>query len=118
MIKAKEAVAVSWATIREDQAKAKYANVRRLRDKLQRNDGILDKQKIQAALRKRQQKQRMWGMAGKVMIGVSLTVRAVTWEKMPPKPCDRPVCYGQSRLFGPIRGETDHSDMGWPMHTY
>ena len=36
MIKAKEAVAVRWAIIREDQAKAKYANVRRLLDKLER----------------------------------------------------------------------------------
>ena len=35
----------------------------------------------------------------------------------PPKPCDRPVCYGRSHLFGPIRGQTDHSDMGWPMQS-
>ena len=35
----------------------------------------------------------------------------------PPKLCDWPVCYGRSHLFGPIRGETDHSDMGWPIQS-
>ena len=37
--------------------------------------------------------------------------------EMPPKPCDRSVCYGRSHLLGLIRGETDHSDMGWPMQS-
>jgi len=100
MIKAKEAVAVRWAAIREDHAKAHFSNVQRLRDKLIKNGGVLDKHSIQAALGKKQPKQRMWGMAGTVMLGVSLGTPEWTWEEVLVQTTTLPAANHIQRVIG------------------
>ena len=100
MIKAKEAVAVRWAAIREDHAKAHFSNVQRLRDKLIKNGGVLDKHSIQAALGKKQPKQRMWGMAGTVMLGAGLETQEMAWEEVLDQTTTLPAANHIQRAIG------------------
>ena len=73
MDQAKLALDVRWATVREDYAKAQFANIQQAREKLIRNGGALDKRILQAALGKRQPQVRMWGISGQVALGVRIS---------------------------------------------
>ena len=69
---AKEAADVRWAEIRERHAKARYSNIQQLRTRLVQRGGVLDTFAVQAALGKRQPRQRMWGVSGPVALGVGI----------------------------------------------
>jgi len=71
--KARVALDVRRAAVREALTKAQFTNIQQAREKLIRNGGILDKQVLRAALGKRQPRPRMWGLAGQVDLGVRLT---------------------------------------------
>jgi len=72
--KARVALDVRRAAVREAFAKAQYTNIQQAREKLIRNGGTLDKQLLRAALGKRQPRPRMWGVAGQVDLGIRLAV--------------------------------------------
>ena len=72
-VQAKEAIDVRQAAIRERIAKAKYLNVQQLRAPIARG-GTVDLRMVQAALGKRQPRQRIWGVSGPVKLGVSNAV--------------------------------------------
>ena len=67
---AQVAVASRKAAVRESYEKARYNNLQNLRKKQKEANGVLDKRTIQAALGKCQPRQRMWGVSGKVILGV------------------------------------------------
>ena len=68
------AIASRRAAVRESYEKARYNNIQNLRKKRKEANGVLDKRTIQAALGKCQPRQRMWGVSGKVILGVKLAV--------------------------------------------
>ena len=70
------AIAARQAAVRESYAKARYNNLQNLRKKQKEANGVLDKRTIQAALGKCQPRQRMWGVSGKVTLGVKISVTA------------------------------------------
>ena len=74
VVSGKLALDVRWAAVREDYAKAQFANIQQAREKLIRSGGALDKQTLQAALGKRQLRSRMWGISGQVALGVCISV--------------------------------------------
>ena len=63
---------VRQAAIREDYAKARYSNEQNLRRQLIQKGGVLDQHTLQAALGKRQPRQRMWGVSGQAVLGVAV----------------------------------------------
>ena len=67
------AIASRRAAVRESYEKARYSNLQNLRKKRKDATGALDKRTIQAALGKCQPRQRMWGVSGKVVLGVRIT---------------------------------------------
>ena len=67
-------IASRQAAVRESYEKARYYNLQNLRKKRKEANGVLDKRTIQAALGKCQPRQRMWGVSGKVVLGVTLDV--------------------------------------------
>ena len=72
--KAKTALDVRWAAVREDIAKAKYINECRAHDMLIRSGGVLDRRLLDNALGKRQPRPRMWGVAGQIGLGLSFEI--------------------------------------------
>jgi len=68
------AISARQAALRESYDKARYNNLQNLRKKQKEANGVLDKRVIQAALGKCQPKQRMWGVSGKVILGVKITI--------------------------------------------
>jgi hypothetical protein len=70
------AIASRRAAVRESYEKARYSNLQNLRKKRKDATGALDKRTIQAALGKCQPRQRMWGVSGKVVLGVRITKAA------------------------------------------
>ena len=70
------AIASRRAAVRESYEKARYNNLQNLRKKRKESAGVLDKRTIQAALGKCQPRQRMWGVSGKVVLGVRITRKA------------------------------------------
>jgi hypothetical protein len=56
--------------------KARYSNLQNLRKQRKEATGALDKRTIQAALGKCQPRQRMWGVSGKLVLGVRITKTA------------------------------------------
>ena len=71
---AKIALSARWAAVREDIAKARFANIQQARQKLIRSGGVLDSHLLRAALGKRQPRPRMWGISPPVSAPVSLGV--------------------------------------------
>ena len=61
---AKTASEVRRAAISDDLAQARFLNVQNFRCQLMKSVGVLDRQALQAALGKRQPRQRMWGLSG------------------------------------------------------
>jgi hypothetical protein len=72
MDQAKMALDVRWAAVREDFTKARFSNIRQAQAKLIRSGGVLDKHLLHEALGIRQPRQRMWGLSGKVELGVRI----------------------------------------------
>ena len=70
------AVASRQAAVRESYEKARFNNLQNLRKKQKEANDILDKRTIQAALGKCQPRQRMWGVSGKVALGVYIELQA------------------------------------------
>jgi hypothetical protein len=69
-------VASRQAAVRESYEKARFNNLQNLPKKQKEANGILDKRTIQAALGKCQPRQRMWGVSGKVVLGVCIELQA------------------------------------------
>ena len=69
---AKTASEVRSAAIRNDFAQARFLNAQNFRHQLMKSGGVLDQQVLQAALGKRQPRQRMWGLSGPAVLGVAL----------------------------------------------
>ena len=63
---------VRRAAIRDDFAQARFLNAQNFRYQLMKSGGVLDQQVLQAALGKRQPRQRMWGLSGPAVLGVAL----------------------------------------------
>ena len=68
----KTASEVRRAAIRDDFAQARFLNAQNFRHQLMKSGGVLDQQVLQAALGKRQPRQRMWGLSGPAVLGVAL----------------------------------------------
>jgi hypothetical protein len=66
------AIASRRAAVRELYDQARYSNLQNLRQKQKEAHGVLDKRTIQAALGKCQPRQRMWGVSGRVILGVRI----------------------------------------------
>jgi len=77
---AKTASEVRRAAIREDFAQARFLNVQNFRHQLMKSGGVLDQQVLQAALGKRQPRQRMWGLSGPAVLGVALELHVSRME--------------------------------------
>ncbi len=63
-------ISVRRAAIRDDFAQARFLNAQNFQYQLMKSGGVLDQQVLQAALGKRQPRQRMWGLSGPVVLGV------------------------------------------------
>ena len=63
---------VRCATICDSYAKAIFQNQENWRRNIAEEDGVLDKQVLEAALGKHRPKQLMWGLLGPITIGLSL----------------------------------------------
>jgi hypothetical protein len=74
--RSKDAVASRQAAVPESYEKARFNNLQNWRKKQKEANGILDKRTIQAALGKCQPRQRMWGMSGKIVLGVCIEFQA------------------------------------------
>ena len=77
---AKQAITVRRAAIQESIAKAKYNNLLNLRKLKKEAHGVLDRRTIQTALGKCPPKQRMWGISGKVILGISIAIDVSAYE--------------------------------------
>ena len=69
--RARIASEVRHAAIRDAYDQARYINIQSFRQQLMRSGGTLDQHTLRAALGKRQPRQRMWGIAGCVVLGVA-----------------------------------------------
>jgi hypothetical protein len=67
---AKTASEVRRAAISDDFAQARFLNAQNFRSQLMKSGGVLDRQALQAALGKRQPRQRMWGLSGPAVLGL------------------------------------------------
>jgi ribonuclease HI len=77
---AKQAIAIRRAAIQESFAKANYNNLLNLRKLKKAAHGVLDRRTIQTALGKCPPRQRMWGISGKVILGVNLAIDVSAYE--------------------------------------
>ena len=104
LLQAKEAIDVRRTTIRERRAKATFLNVQQLRALLIARGGVLDSQAVQAALGKRQPRQRMWGVSGPVELGVSIMAAGDSQNKLLEFLCTMDTVECVQRLVGGSSG--------------
>ena len=81
LLHAKTASEVRRAAIRDDFAQARFLNAQNFRHRLMKSGGVLDQQVLQAALGKRQPRQRMWGLSGPAVLGVALMLHVSRLEE-------------------------------------
>ena len=81
LLHAKTASEVRRAAIRDDFAQARFLNAQNFRHRLMKSGGVLDQQVLQAALGKRQPRQRMWGLSGPAVLGVALMLHVSRMEE-------------------------------------
>ena len=81
LTQAKTASEVRRTAIRDDFARARFLNAQNFRHQLMQSGGVLDQQALQAALGKRQPRQRMWGLSGPAILGVALMLHVSRMEE-------------------------------------
>ncbi len=81
LIHANTASEARRAAIHDDFAQARFLNAQNFRYQLMKSKGVLDRRVLQAALGKRQQRQRMWGLSGQAVLGIALMLHVSHMEE-------------------------------------
>ena len=94
---AKTASEVRRAAISDDFARARFLNVQNFRYQLMKSGGVLDQQTLQAALSKRQPRQRRWGLSCPAILGVAFELHVSRIEDALAYLLPQPVGWCESR---------------------